>query len=124
MAEAAADVQFPGWVDQADLPAVYSLATLFFFPSVYEEFGIPNCEAMACGTPIVTANTGAPPEIVGDAGILVDPRDTDAMADALVRVLSEPGLRSELKERGLARSEMFSWERTGRQTLKVLETLI
>lgn len=111
----------PGWVDQEDLPAIYSLATVFFFPSLYEEFGIPNCEAMACGTPIVTSTTGAPPDVVGDAGILVHPEDTDGMTVALVELLTNPERRAELSCRGLERSRQFSWERTARRTLDVLE---
>jgi len=114
-------LRIPGWIEQEDLPGVYSLATVFFFPSLYEEFGIPNCEAMACGTPIVTASTGAPPEIVGDAGVFVDPTDVEAMADTLVNVLEDPDLRAALSTRGVQRSSRYSWERTGRETLKALE---
>ena len=121
MSEVGKDVITPGWVEQSDLPALYSMATVFFFPSIYEEFGIPNCEAMACGTPIVSASTGAVPEVVGNAALTVDPHDTDAMADALVRLLNDADLRRQLSERGLERSKMFSWKRTARETLRVLE---
>lgn len=110
----------PGWVDQKDLPAIYSMARIFFFPSIYEEFGIPNCEAMACGTPIVTANRAAPPEIAADAALLVDPFDVDALAAALVRLLDDAALRDELSRRGLARSRLYSWTETARVTLEVL----
>ena len=113
----------PGWVQQQDLPAIYSMAKIFFFPSIYEEFGIPNCEAMACGTPIVTANRAAPPEIAGDAALLVDPLDVDAMAAALVRLLDDGTLREELSRRGLARSRRYSWSETARVTLDVLRTV-
>lgn len=121
VAEIGPDLVTPGWVDQADLPAIYSLATVFFFPSLYEEFGIPNCEAMACGTPIVTANTGAPPEVVDDAAVLVDPRDTRGMGEELATLLSDRQRRAELSRKGLERSRLFSWKRTSRETLEVLD---
>jgi glycosyltransferase involved in cell wall biosynthesis len=110
-------------VQQHDLPAIYSMAKVFFFPSIYEEFGIPNCEAMACGTPIVTANRAGPPEIAGDAALLVDPLDVDAMAAALVRLLDDAALREELSQRGLARSRRYSWTETARVTLEVLRSV-
>lgn len=115
------DVVTPGWIEQEDLPAIYSMASVFFFPSVYEEFGIPNCEAMACGTPIVTSSTGAPPDIVGDAGLLVDPGEPREMADALVRVLKDSALRERLSEQGRRRSRQYSWSGTAAGTLNVLE---
>ena len=116
-----ADISFLGWVEQSDLPALYSLASVFFFPSLYEEFGIPNCEAMACGTPIVSSNTGAPPEVVGDAGMQTDPLDVKKMADALESVLEDDNLRAELSRQGVERSRRFSWDRTARVTLRTLE---
>lgn len=118
--EVGEDMFFTDWVDQEDLPVLYTLATVFFFPSVYEEFGIPNCEAMACGTPILTSNTAAPPDVVGDAGILVDPYDVPAMAAALERLLEDEKLRAELSARGLRRSRLYSWHVTARETLGVL----
>jgi glycosyltransferase involved in cell wall biosynthesis len=113
-------VVLTGWVDQRDLPAIYSLATVFFFPSVYEEFGIPNCEALACGVPILSSNTAAPPEVVGDAGLLVDPTSIEEMARALERLLTDQSLRTDLSERAMRRSKSFSWDRTARETLQVL----
>jgi len=117
------DVVCTGWVPQEDLPAIYTMAQLFFFPSIYEEFGIPNCEAMACGTPIVTANRAAPPEIAGDAALLVDPLDVEAMANALIQLLKDRALREELSRRGLARSRRYSWSETARVTLEVLRAV-
>ena len=117
------DVVCTGWVPQQDLPAIYTMAKIFFFPSIYEEFGIPNCEALACGTPIVTADRAAPPEVVGDAGLLVDPFDVAAMRDALVRLLEDDALRDDLSRRGLARSRLYSWPETARRTLDVLRTV-
>lgn len=113
-------VVLTGWVDQRDLPAIYSLATVFFFPSLYEEFGIPNCEALACGVPILSSNTAAPPEVVADAGILVDPTSVEEMARALETLLSDEELRRDLSVRALERSKLFSWDRTARETLRVL----
>ena len=112
-----------GWVPQHDLPAIYSMARIFFFPSIYEEFGIPNCEALACGTPILTANRAGPPEIVGDAGLLVDPLDVEAMRAGLVRLLEDEPLRQDLSRRALLRSRLYTWRETGRRTLEVLRVV-
>jgi glycosyltransferase involved in cell wall biosynthesis len=117
------DTVFLGWVDHADLPALYNLATCLFFPSVYEEFGIPSCEAMACGCPPVVSNTGALPDNVGDAGLTVDPFDPGAMAGALERVWTDDALRSELARKCLERARLFTWERCAQQTLQVLNSL-
>ncbi len=114
------DVQFIGWVEQADLPALYTLATCHFFPSVYEEFGIPTVEAMACGCPPVVSNTGALPEIAGDAGLIVDPFNPPEMADALERVCSDPELRAALSNRSRERAADFTWARCARETLAAL----
>lgn len=122
MARCGDDLVFPGWIPQEDLPAVYSMASVFFFPSLYEEFGIPNCEALACGLPVVSSSVGAPPEVVGDAGILVDPHDVDGMADALFEVLSDGEVRASLARRAAARSALFSWDETARRTLRALES--
>jgi glycosyltransferase involved in cell wall biosynthesis len=114
------DVLFLGWVEQEDLPALYNLAVCKFFPSVYEEFGIPVCEAMACGCPPVIANTGALPEIAGEAGIAVDPFDPPAMADALERLWTNAALRAEYSRKALERAKVFTWERCAKETLEVL----
>ncbi|MGH7572003.1 MAG: glycosyltransferase family 4 protein [Gemmatimonadota bacterium] len=119
----ATDVVFPGWVEQADLPAVYSLADLFLYPSRLEAFPIPVTEAMACGTPIVTSNANGLEEIAGDAALRVDPEDPVAISGAIHRVLTDPALAAELSARGLERSKLFSWERCVRETLEILEGL-
>jgi len=106
------DVLLTGFVADADLPALYSGASVFAFPSLYEGFGLPPLEAMACGTPVVTSNRSSLPEVVGDAGLLVDPLDADALASAIDRLLSDPDLSSGLIARGLARARRFTWERT------------
>jgi alpha-1,3-rhamnosyl/mannosyltransferase len=112
-------VRFLGDVSEADLPALYNLATVFAFPSLYEGFGLPPLEAMACGTPVVCANTSSLPEVVGDAALLFDPLDVPALAAALAQALSDADLRTALHARGLARARLFSWERTARETLAV-----
>ncbi len=110
-------VRFLGDVAEADLPALYNLATVFAFPSLYEGFGLPPLEAMACGTPVVCANTSSLPEVVGDAALLFDPLDVQAMAATIAQALSDASLRAALRARGLARARLFSWERTARETL-------
>lgn len=117
------DVIFTGWIDQQDLPAVYSLADLYLYPSNLEAFPIPITEAMACGTPIVTSNVNGLEEIAGAAALRVDPQDPDEIAAAVGRVLSAPELRQTLSREGLERSKRFTWEKCGRKTLDILESL-
>jgi glycosyltransferase involved in cell wall biosynthesis len=112
-------VVFPGYVAASDLPALYSGSTAFVFPSLYEGFGMPALEAMACGTPVLASNVSSLPEVVGDAGILVDPTDTGALAAAMRRLVDDSALRAELRQRGLARASRFSWERCAHETLAV-----
>jgi glycosyltransferase involved in cell wall biosynthesis len=100
-------VVFTGYVDDADLPAVYCGASVFVFPSLFEGFGLPPIEAMACGVPVVASNNSSLPEVVGDAGLLVDPQDVDAIASAIRRVLADDGLSSLMASKGLARAERF-----------------
>ncbi len=109
------------YVSRQALPALYRGASLVAMPSLAEGFGLPALEAMACGTPVVVGKTSAMPEVVGDAGLLVDPEDTGAISDAILRLLTQDPLRKELVARGLARATTFSWERTARQVLAVLE---
>jgi glycosyltransferase involved in cell wall biosynthesis len=116
-----ADVLFPGWVDQEDLPAFYSLAELFLYPSNMEAFPIPITEALACGTPIVTSSVNGLREIAGDGALMVDHTRPDEIASAMRLVIEDPGVRSGLAEAGLARSRFFSWDECGRQTLAALQ---
>jgi glycosyltransferase involved in cell wall biosynthesis len=114
------DVLFPGWIDQEDLPALYSSALLFLYPSNLEAFPIPITEAMACGTPIVTSDVNGLQEIAGDAALLVDPRDPAAIAAAISSVQGDPSLRCSLARAGLERSKRFTWDRCAQQTFAVL----
>jgi glycosyltransferase involved in cell wall biosynthesis len=114
-------IKFIGWVEHTDLPAIYRLADLFAFPSIYEGFGIPLVEAMACGCPILTANTCAPPEVVDGAGYLVDPQSVDAIANGMRMMLSDEALRQKMVTRGLERAKDFGWEKCARQVLEVFE---
>lgn len=104
-------VRFIGFAADDDLPALYSAACVFAFPSLYEGFGLPPLEAMACGTPVVASNVSSVPEVVGEAGLLVDPLDVDALADALARALDDEALRADLIEKGRERAAEFTWER-------------
>lgn len=114
-------VHFTGYLDDADLPALYSAAEGFVFPSLYEGFGLPPLEAMACGTPVVTSNASSLPEVVGDAALTVDPGDVEGLAAAIHRVLTDDPLRANLRQRGLMRAAQFRWERTARETLAIYE---
>jgi alpha-1,3-rhamnosyl/mannosyltransferase len=110
-------VVFLGPVVEKDLPALYSGAELFVFPSLYEGFGLPVIEAMACGVPVACSNTSSLPEVAGQAAVLFDPLDVDAMAAAILEVLDDADRRAELARRSLERAAQFSWERTAQQTL-------
>ncbi len=112
-------VILPGYVDDADLPALYSAATVFVYPSLYEGFGLPPLEAMACGTPVISSNAASLPEVVSDAALTIDPTDIDALAQALVEVLSSPERQEDLRQRGLRRVAQFSWDRCATETLSV-----
>ena len=117
------DILFPGWIDQSDLPTVYSLADLFFYPSNLEAFPIPLTEAMACGTPIVTSDVNGLREIAGDAACFVDPQSDHDMAEALISVLSDKNYSDALAAQGLARADRFRWDRCAKETLSILENL-
>lgn len=110
-----------GYVPEADLPALYSGAICFVYPSYFEGFGLPPLEAMKCGAPVIVGNQTSLPEVVGDAAVLVDPFDIEALAAGLDKVISDSDLRAELRVKGLARAERFNWQETARQTLAVYE---
>jgi glycosyltransferase involved in cell wall biosynthesis len=114
-------VKFLNYVPYDDLPKIISGAIALVFPSLWEGFGLPVLEAMACGTPVITSNLSSLPEVAGDAAILIDPYNVAEITDAMQMVANDSGLRSQLSERGLARSHQFSWERTGLATMEILQ---
>lgn len=111
------DVLFLGYVPDSKLPALYNAADLFVYPSLYEGFGLPPLEAMACGTPVITSNTSSLPEVVGDAGIMFDPYDSDQLAAHMYEVLNNESLNRCLIQKGIIRAKMFSWEKCARETM-------
>lgn len=119
--EAPPGIVFTGYVPQDDLPALYSGAEVFAYPSLYEGFGLPPLEAMASGVPVLTSKTSSIPEVVADAGVLVDPSDIDSIQDGLQRLMTDEQMRRDLSERGLNRARALSWDRTADATWKILE---
>ena len=115
----AGEVILTGYVPYEDLPAFYNAAEVFVYPSVYEGFGLPPLEAMACGTPVITGDRSSLPEVVGDAGIMVDPYDPGAFADAMAEVLSSEPLRAQMSARGLEQAKKFSWDKMAREMLAI-----
>ncbi|HRQ37281.1 MAG TPA: glycosyltransferase family 1 protein [Chloroflexota bacterium] len=118
-----ADILFPDWIDQQDLPAVYSLADLYLYPSNLEAFPIPLTEAMACGTPIITSSVNGLMEIAGDAAVFVDPADAAAIAEAMRRVLADSELQASLSAAGLTRATQFTWDTCAQETMALLEAV-
>jgi glycosyltransferase involved in cell wall biosynthesis len=114
-------VRFIGHVPAEELQALYAGADVFFFPSLYEGFGLPPIEAMACGTAVLASDQGALPEVLGDAAILCDPEDVEALAEALMGLCRDEGLRRELARKGKARARSFSWADSARQVLGILQ---
>lgn len=117
-------VIFPGYVAEADLAAIYQLATVFAFPSLYEGFGLPPLEAMACGTPVVSSHSSSLPEVIGQAGLLVEPTDSRALYQAIHRLLSDEALRADLRQRGLAQAQRFSWQKAVAELVAAYETML
>lgn len=120
-------LRFVGYIDQEEQALWYAAATIFVFPSLYEGFGMPPLEAMACGTPVIVSNSSSLPEVVGAtagapdqaAALIVPPTDADALAEAMLRLLADAELRAELRRRGIARARCFSWRATAERTLEV-----
>ena len=113
------DVIFTDFIAQEDLPAVFGLAEAFVFPSLYEGFGFPPVEAMACGTPVISSNAASLREVVADAALIVDPTRTEEIAQAMQRLIGNDTLRSELRAKGLAKVKRFDWQLAARAMLEV-----
>lgn len=115
---------FTGYVSDEDLSTLYSGATAFIFPSLYEGFGLPILEAMQCGIPVISSNATSLPEVAGDAAILVDPQDRDALSQAMLNILTNSNLREELYHKGLERSRTFSWAKCAAETVDIYQKII
>lgn len=113
-----------GYVSEADLPDIYNGAALFVYPSLYEGFGIPVLEAMACGVPVITSNVSSMPEVLGGAGTLIDPNQPEEISAAMGKVLTDKALFDKMKSEGLARARTFSWQKCAEETLNVYENVI
>lgn len=110
-----------GFVDDSDLAALYSGALAFVYPSFYEGFGLPPLESMSCGTPVIVSNTSSLPEVVGDAGLYVDPNNIDDIADKIMQLVSSQALREDLRKLGFARAKQFNWEQNAQQIYQSFE---
>jgi glycosyltransferase involved in cell wall biosynthesis len=119
-----ASVVFTGFVEEEDLPHLYRGADFFVYPSLYEGFGLPVLEAMACGTPVITSNSSSVPEVAGDAALLVDPRSEAELSAAMLRLAGDRALKVSLREQGVSRATQFSWARTVRETLMVYQDVL
>jgi len=115
-------VDFTGIVPEAELPSLYRGAEAMIFPSLYEGFGLPVLEAMACGTPVVTANVTAMPEVAGDAALLVDPTSIEQISAAIEQIVSQIALREQLRKKGLLRAAKFSWASTVAKVHELLQS--
>ncbi len=118
------DIIFPDFWGEDELAKYYSNAVCFVLPSLYEGFGLPPLEAMACGCPVITSNVSSLPEVVGDAGILVDPEDPNRLAEEIVRVLTDNELKNSMIEKGLSRAKEFTWQKTAEETLQVYNKVL
>ncbi|MBI3363705.1 MAG: glycosyltransferase family 4 protein [Ignavibacteriae bacterium] len=112
------------YVEHRHLTALYTMARAFVFPAFYEGFGLPPLEAMACGTPVITSNVSAIPEVVGDAALMVNPSDTQELSDAIVRLLEDSSLHASLRKRGLERARSFNWRTNAEATLRVFRDTV
>ena len=114
----------PGRLSQGDLQVLYSHADIFLFPSIYEGFGMPVLEAMACGAPVITSKTTALGEVAGDAALLVDPYNARELADRMIELLESESLRASLKTKGFARTKQYSWTQPVLQTHDLYASLL
>ena len=118
------EVIFLGFVADEDLPALYNLAEVFVFPSLYEGFGLPPLEAMACGTPVITSRSSSLPEVVGEAGLMVSSTDSEALAQAMRSALDDPTVREDLARKGVQQAQKFSWQKAGQKLLTIYQSLV
>lgn len=117
-------VIFTGYAEDKDIPALYSGATALTFPSIYEGFGFPPLEAMACGTPVIASNASSIPEVVGSAGILLSPKNENLWVKNMIKLANSPDLAQRLKRLGLEQAKKFSWEKTARETIEIYKRII
>ena len=117
-------LEFTGYASTEELVRHYQGALVTCYPSLYEGFGFPVLEAMACGSPVVTSSTTSLPEVAGTAALLVDPQSTDQIADALSRVASQKKLREDMRTQGLAQAARFSWDRTREETFRLYQRMV
>lgn len=117
------DIIMPGYIDHTKLPEIIARADVFVFPSLYEGFGLSLVEAMACGAPILTSSTSCIPEVVGDAALLCNPKDENDIAEKLYKLISDAKLQARLAKSGILRSKMYSWDKTAKMTLELLEEM-
>ncbi len=115
------DVILTGYVADEDLPALYRAARAFVYPSLFEGFGLPPLEAMACGTPVITSGVSSLPEITGDAALLIDPNDEQTLANAMIEIVSNDRLRAELREKGIGQAKKFTWRDAAEKTLRLYQ---
>jgi glycosyltransferase involved in cell wall biosynthesis len=118
------EILFRGVVSDEDLPMFYNCADIFVYPSLYEGFGLPPLEAMACGIPVITSNTSSLPEVIGDAGIMVDPTDDKSLSDAMYSVLTDKELWQHMSNNGLQRSKIFTWEKAAKEILEIYDEVL
>ena len=118
------DVIFSGYVSENDIPKCYNATDLLVYPCSYAGFGLPPLEAMACGTPVLTSDTSSLPEVVGDAGIMIDPHDVDLMADKIYEVLNNDTLKEKLVKKGIERAKLFNWDKSAEETLQIYSDMM
>ncbi|PZV28204.1 MAG: glycosyltransferase family 1 protein [Snowella sp.] len=116
-------VIFTGYIPDQDLSAIYSGALGFVYPSLYEGFGLPPLEAMQCGTPVITSNTSSLPEVIGDAGIMINPTDSDELCQAMLDLINSADLRNQLSQKGRDRAQQFSWSKCAQETVEIYKTI-
>jgi len=118
------EILFLGVVSDDDLPQLYNCADIFVYPSLYEGFGLPPLEAMACGIPVITSNTSSLPEVVGDAGIMVNPTDVNSLCEVMYSVLTDKELRNRMSRMGRERSKLFSWNKAANEILEIYDGML